>query len=99
MPAPYRPIGVGVRPSGKAATFMKTAEETVEFGKVIDQETADGRKCETTFTQDGNTWVQVQKNKKAGGPDVKITRVFEDNGINVTMETGDVVCKQYFTRQ
>ncbi len=81
------------------STIMKSAKESFEFGKTFDQETVDGRKVETTFTQDGDKWVQVQKNKKVGGPDVTTTRVFSDAGVNVTLKNGDVVAKIFFQRQ
>ena len=44
-------------------------------------------------------WVITQKNKKAGGPDVKVTRVFKADGIEMTFETGGVVSNHFYARQ
>ena len=44
-------------------------------------------------------WVITQKNKKAGGPDVKVTRVFKAEGIEMAFETGGVVSNHFYTRQ
>ncbi len=82
-----------------SATIIKCVEAKFEFGKTFDEETMDGRKVTTTFTLDGDTWVQEQKNQKVGGPDCKVLRVFSDQGIEITYQTGDVTAKCYFQRQ
>ena len=63
-------------------------------------QTTDGREVTTTVSQEApDKWVIMQKNKKAGGPDVKVTRVFKDAGIEMTFETGGVVSNHFYTRQ
>ena len=79
-------------------TKMKTVELNFEPGKPFEEKTGDGRDCTTTVTVEGNKWTTVQKNKKAGGPDVKVIREFSDKGIDVQMCCGDVVSKQFFER-
>ncbi len=81
-----------------SAVVKIAEEEKFEFGKTFDEETIDGRKVTTTWTLEGDKWVQVQKNKKAGGPDCKVTRVFSNQGIEVTYETTGVTAKCYFQR-
>ena len=63
-------------------------------------QTADGREVTTTVTEEAaDKWVIMQKNKKAGGPDVKVTRIFKDAGIEMTFETGGVLSQHFYTRQ
>ncbi len=81
------------------ATKMKAVEVNFESGKPFDEDTADGRKCTTTITIDGNKWITDQLNKKEGGPNVHVVREFSDEGIDVTFRTGNVVAKCFFQRQ
>ena len=63
-------------------------------------QTTDGRDVTCTVSKEGdNRWIINQKNKKAGGPDVKVTRTFTDAGIEMEYESGGTVSKQFFTRQ
>ena len=70
------------------------------MGKEFDETpTADGRNARTTVSQEGdNKWTTVQKDKKEGGKDVEVTRVFSDEGIEVEMKCGSVVSKQFYKR-
>jgi hypothetical protein len=82
------------------STTLKTMSNEFEFGKSFDESTPDGRSVTTTYTQEGdNKWITTQKNKKAGGPDVKLIREFTDTGMNVQYCCDDVVSKQFFERQ
>ncbi|TRY68617.1 hypothetical protein TCAL_03229 [Tigriopus californicus] len=80
------------------ATKLKTMELVFEFGKPVEETTADGREVSTVITQEGNTWNTEQKAKKAGQKDVKVIREFSDKGIAVQMICEDVVSKQFFER-
>lgn len=80
------------------ATKMKTMELVFEFGKPVEEKTADGRDVTTTITQDGNTWNTDQKALKPGQKDVKVIREFSEKGIAVQMICEDVVSKQFFAR-
>ena len=53
----------------------------------------------TVSKKGDNKWVFNQKNKKAGGPDVTITWVFTDTGIEMEYKSGGTVSKQFFARQ
>ncbi len=81
------------------STKMKAVEIVFESGKPLEEKTADGRDVTTTVTIDGNKWTTVQKNKKAGGPDVTVIREFSDEGIDVQFMTGKAVAKCFFQRQ
>ena len=63
-------------------------------------QTTDGRDVTCTVTKEGDAkWIIVQKNKKAGGPDVRVTRAFSDAGMDMEYESGGVVSKQFYSRQ
>jgi len=82
------------------ATTLKSMTTEFEFDKAFDEKTTDGRDVTCTVTKEGDSkWVITQKNKKAGGPDVKVTRAFTDAGIEMEYESGGVVSKQFFARQ
>ena len=67
-------------------------------GVEFDETTADGRKCKTTVTKDGNTMITMQKAQVKGQKDVKVIRKFTDAGIEVQMICEDVVSDQFFAR-
>ena len=50
-------------------TTMKSSEISFELGKEFDEETADGRKCKTTVTVEGNKMILSQKATKPGEKD------------------------------
>ncbi len=79
------------------ATKMKAVETNFESGKPFDEKTADGRECKTMIVIDGNKWVTEQKNKKAGGPSIRVAEVFRDAGNDVTFTTGTVVGECFFS--
>ena len=80
-------------------TTLKSTEINFEVGKAFEETTADGRKCTTTVTIEGNTMTTDQKAVDAGKKSVKVIREFSDDGIDVQMICEDVVSKQYFKRQ
>ena len=80
-------------------TTLKSTEINFEVGKPFEETTADGRKCTTTVTIEGNTMITDQKATDAGKKSVKVIREFSDDGIDVQMICEDVVSKQYFKRQ
>ena len=67
-------------------------------GVEFDETTADGRKCKTTVTKDGDTMITMQKAQVKGQKDVKVIRKFTDAGIEVQMICEDVVSDQFFAR-
>ena len=69
------------------------------MGVPFDEETSDGRKCETTVTMEGdNKIITNQIAQKSGEKDTKIIREFTDEGIKVQMICEDVTSVQFFTR-
>ena len=69
-------------------------------GVAFDEDTADGRKCKTTVTKQGDdTLITDQKAQKSGQKDVKVIRKFTDAGIEVQMICEDVTSDQFFARQ
>merc|ERR1712117_87983 len=82
------------------ATTLKSMTIEFEFGKPFDEKTTDGRDVTCTVTKESDTkWAIVQKNKKTGGPGVKVTREFSDAGCDMEYEPGGVVSKQFYARQ
>ena len=70
-----------------------------EMGVPFDEETSDGRKCETTVTMEGDDKIITnQIAQKSGEKDTKIIREFTDEGIKVQMICEDVTSVQFFTR-
>ena len=69
------------------------------MGVPFDEETSDGRKCETTVTMEGDDKIITnQIAQKSGEKDTKIIREFTDEGIKVQMICEDVTSVQFFTR-
>merc|ERR1712110_235081 len=81
------------------STTLKTMTIEFEFDKPFDEKTTDGRDVTCTVTKEGDKWIFNQKNKKAGGPDVRATRLFTDAGMEMEYESGGVVSKQFYSRQ
>jgi len=79
-------------------TTMKSSEISFELGKEFDEETADGRKCKTTVTVEGNKMILSQKATKPGEKDALAIREFDDDGINYTLTVEGAVSKQRFKR-
>ena len=74
---------------------------TLEFEMEVpfDEDSADGRKCITTVTMEGdNKIIANQIAQKRGQKNTKIIREFTDEGIKVQMICEGVTSIQFFTR-
>merc|ERR1711936_196546 len=78
-------------------TTMKSIELKFRLGEPFDETTTDGRKCVTTVTKDGNKLITSQKGKD-GGKDVTAERLFDDEGLTMTMTCEGVTSKQVYKR-
>ena len=59
-----------------------------------------GHDMTCTVTKEGDTkWVFNYKNKVAGRPDVRVTWVFTDAGIEKEYESGCVISRHFLARQ
>ena len=77
-----------------------TANNKLFQGVEYEENTADGRKCKTIVTMDGDdTMVMVQKGQREGEKDVTFIRKFTDAGMEVQMICEDVVSDQFFARK
>ena len=74
----------------KTITTLKTTELKFKLGQEFVEETADGRKCNTTFTRNGNTLTQTQKldditttisREFGGAPGAEMKTVFSSGGV------------------
>jgi len=79
----------------KTTTTFKTTEIKFKLGEPFAEETADGRKCDSTITLDGNKMVHVQN---CGGKEYKILREFADKGMVMTLKAGDVTCTRTYEK-
>ena len=81
-------------------TPLKTLELNFELGVPYEETTADGRKCKSTGTMEGdNKLITDQVATETGKKNVKLIREFSDEGMDVQMICEDVVSKQFFKRQ
>merc|ERR1712215_440861 len=69
----------------KTSTSLKAIELKFKLGVPFEEETTDGRKCETTVTMEGNKLITMQKALKNGQKDVKAVREFFDDKLVMTM--------------
>jgi len=80
----------------KTSTTFKTTEIKFKLGEEFKEETADGRKCLSTITQDGeNKWKHVQK---CDGNDLVMYREFSDAEMKMTLEAPGVTCTRVYKR-
>lgn len=84
--------------SMKTSTSMKSMELKFKLGVPFEEETSDGRKCETTVTMDGNKLITSQKALKKGEKDVTAVREFFDDKLIMTMTVDGVSSVQEYKR-
>jgi fatty acid-binding protein 3 len=82
----------------QTVTSFKTSTVSFSLGVPVDEETRDGRKVTATFTLDGSTLTEVQKDATLGA--ITIVRDFSNPSQMVeTLKAGDVVATRTFTKQ
>jgi len=80
----------------KTSTTFKTTEIKFKFGEQFPEETADGRKCLSTITKQGdNKWKHLQV---SDGKELVMYREFTDAEMKMTLEAPDVVCTRNYKR-
>jgi hypothetical protein len=80
----------------KTSTTFKTTEIKFKLGEEFKEETADGRKCLSTITQEGdNKWKHVQK---INDQELVMYREFTDAEMKMTLEAPGVVCTRLYKR-
>jgi len=79
----------------KTSTTFKTTEINFKMGEPFDEETADGRKCKSTITQDGNKLIHTQD---CDGTKYEILREFTDSAMTMILKHGDVVSTRVYTK-
>merc|ERR1711915_111129 len=82
----------------KTSTTMKTVELKFKLGVPFEEDTTDGRKCETTVSMEDNKLITMQKATKKGDKDVKAVREFFDDKLVMTMTVDDVTSTQVYKR-
>merc|ERR1711917_199371 len=82
----------------KTSTTMKAMELKFKLGVPFEEETTDGRKCETTVTMEGNKLITMQKALKEGQKDVTAVREFFDDKLVMTMTCEGVTSTQVYKR-
>merc|ERR1719423_572637 len=75
----------------RTSTTMKAIELKFKLGVPFEEETTDGRKCETTVTMEGNKLITSQK-------DVTAVREFFDDKLVMTMTCEGVTSTQVYKR-
>merc|ERR1712055_843372 len=83
----------------KTYTTMKTVELKFKLGVAFEEDTTDGRKCETTVSMEDNKLITMQKAVKKGDKDVKAVREFFDDKLVMTMTVDDVTSTQVYKRE
>jgi fatty acid-binding protein 3 len=79
----------------KTTTTFKTTEIKFKLGEPFDEETADGRKCNSTIVLNDNTLVHTQK---CGDKEYKILREFKDNEMKMLLEAEGVTSTRTYTK-
>merc|ERR1712127_294644 len=78
---------------------MKTSTSLkAKLGEPFDEETTDGRKCQTTVTMEGNKLITSQKAIKKGDKDVTAVREFADDKLTMSMTVDGVTSTQVYKR-
>merc|ERR1712198_592882 len=83
----------------KTSTTMKAMELKFKLGVPFEEETTDGRKCETTVTMEGNKLITMQKAIKKGDKDVTAVREFADDKVTMSTTVDGVTAVQVFKRE
>merc|ERR1711981_1064428 len=78
-------------------TTMKSIELKFRLGQEFEEVTTDGRKCKTTVTTQDNKLITTQI-AIDGGKNVVAERIFEDDGLTMTMTCEGKTCKQVYKR-
>merc|ERR1712234_85366 len=86
-------------PVMETSTTMKSVELKFKLGVAFEEDTTDGRKCETTVTMEDNKLITTQKAIKKGEKDVKAVREFFDDKLIMTMTVDDVTSTQVYKRE
>ncbi|XP_014663587.1 PREDICTED: fatty acid-binding protein, brain-like [Priapulus caudatus] len=79
-------------------TTFKTNIFKFKMGEQFEEQTGDGRNCESSVTQDGNKWIHVQKDTKEAGLETTITREFTDDAMKMELILGEIVCKRDYSK-
>ncbi|KAG8335541.1 fatty acid-binding protein, muscle-like [Homalodisca vitripennis] len=82
----------GVYTLTSESTFRNTITK-FKIGEEFDDETPDGRKVRSTFTQEKNKLIQVQRGDKV----TTIVREFADNEVKVTVKVGDIASVRIYS--
>merc|ERR1712200_231055 len=82
----------------KTSTSMKSIELKFKLGVPFQEDTTDGRKCETTVTMQDNKLITSQKATKKGDKDVTAVREFFDDKLIMTVTCEGVVSTQVYKR-
>merc|ERR1712231_48639 len=82
----------------KTSTSLKAIELKFKLGEPFDEETTDGRKCQTTVTMEGNKLITSQKAIKKGDKDVTAVREFADDKLTMSMTVDGVTSTQVYKR-
>jgi len=80
----------------KTKTTLKNFQIEFVLGEEFEEELADGRKCKSVITIDGNT---LTHNQKLGDFKAVVTRVFNGDEMVSTFKTGDVVAVRVFKKK
>jgi len=84
----------------KTITTFKTAVLNFRLGEAFDEETADGRKVQTTMTMEENTLVHDQKgDKEKAQKDSVIRRTFDADTMTTVCVVGDITATRVYKRQ
>ncbi|CAG7833766.1 unnamed protein product, partial [Allacma fusca] len=79
----------------KTSTTFKTTEINFKLGEPFDEETADGRKCKSTITLDGDTMIHSQD---CGGTTYEILRKFTDSDMTMILKHGEVTSTRVYAK-
>merc|ERR1712243_163921 len=79
-------------------TTVKSIELKFRLGEEFEEDTTDGRHCETVVTLEGNTMTTTQNATKAGEKNVVVVREFNDEGLTYKATCDGVTSTQKFKR-
>merc|ERR1712002_612222 len=82
----------------KTSTSLKAIELKFKMGVPFEENTTDGRKCETTVTMEGNKLITNQKALKEGEKNVVVEREFFYDKLVMKMTVDDVTSTQTYKR-
>jgi ketosteroid isomerase-like protein len=80
----------------KTSTTFKTTEIKFKLGEPFDEETADGRKCKSTITQEGDK--KLVHEQKSGDSTLKIVREFKDDEMTMILEAPGVTSTRVYKK-